>query len=191
MQRANLPYRWQLSTYARMMRLIGDDRDQTCIAGYAATPQREKIAWISKIIAYTPPDAVAVMSDNLHLINQEATIGELLNNRKIRGAFIKGALYGDKMQPLIQIGKARHLFISGGDDDLANLVVHRRVHYAFLNEPQVAFLNQRMAGAKGLVAILLKGMAAPTSRHILCSRSVPISVRRKIDAAILPVTRPE
>jgi uncharacterized protein (TIGR02285 family) len=184
LSRTNLKANWQLTTFARMMRTITDNHSATCIGGYSKTAAKEKLGWFSLPFAIAPQNAIAVRRDNYRLFQKYTSILDVLGDKTLHGGFLKGPVYDKMMQPHIDRGKSRHIFISGGDNDLATIVARGRVQFAPLNQAQITFYNDNTTETVKLVAVPMADIAPPRTLHIMCSWSLPEAIRDRIDAAI-------
>lgn len=183
---------WRQATFSRMLRSIanGNGMPPLCIAGYGYTEERAATSWISKPFGMSAASGIAVLAGSEDKFLRHETIEEVLRDSALKGAFLQGATYGGGQMPLIEQGRARHLFIGGDDTDLGVMVLRGRVDFAMINADQVAYLNTTLAQDEKLVVLHPQGMRPAGPQHILCTKSLPLPLRERIDAAFGRLAQP-
>lgn len=181
---AGTRFGWQVSSYSRLVRRVSTDGKQVCAAGYSTDHLRVPGIWVSKPVLTVAANGLAIKRSDLQLFEQHATIAEIVADKKLRGGLLRDVYYYGLSDALGEAPDARHVFVSGTDQQLALMVASGRIHFAPMNPDQTAYIRQTVAAAGSLVAYRPHGMRGPASRHIICSQSVPASVRARLNAAI-------
>lgn len=182
---AKVPVVLQETPFARQLRDVEINAGQDCMVGLFKKPEREKFAQYSKPIYQDQPHVLLTSVANAPRFAAHATVAGVFNDKALVLLVKLGYSYGAALDALID--KYRPPRQTTADENLAMI---RQIQYGMadymLMSPEEAIPAIEAAGlkTKDFRQIHLKDMPEGEYRHIMCSKNVPESVMRRLNAVI-------
>jgi uncharacterized protein (TIGR02285 family) len=179
---ADIRFTWNKFASQRIMELIREDAIVGCGVGWFKNPEREKYAQFSRAI-YQDKPYLAVTNKKLSL-PKNITLTELFGNKSLRILVKEGFSYG-KLSELLAKNRENLVSSSSEVTAMVQMIKANQADLIFLSEDEAHFLLEQ-AGFRADDFHLIKFADAPRGekRYFMCSKKVPDSVMKKINAAI-------
>lgn len=182
--RSGYAVKWRKTNYRRLVREIQLSTKPLCAAGYNQAHQQRYDVIASMPFMWFPGTALAIRKSDLGLFSAHRSIADVMNDERLRGAFLMGANY-QGVDADVRAGKVeRHILLGGTDVELGMLLARGRVNFALLNPDQTNYLVQNIKMAENLMVFQPSGMAPPRNVGFICSRATSPNILDKINASI-------
>jgi polar amino acid transport system substrate-binding protein len=187
LQRAGIEVELREAPVARQVALIDHSTEAACALGLYRTPEREKLGKYSRYPIYTsPPQGLMIRGDGR--LDSAASFAAILDARANILVLRNGYSYGAETDQLL--AKARAKIIRSSDNSLARArLVLKGVADGtlFTAEESEALIKQLGDEGAGLTLHHYPDTPPGAGRFFFCSRTVPDSTLRALDAALSPV----
>lgn len=161
-----------------------------CAIGAFRTAGRESFAWFSPPTYRNAPLVVVHRSSDERFRNM-VSLADVLDDAELILGLQQGYSLGNVMDSLIRM-RVRHVREVTADlKHLVLMIEGKRLDYAFLAPEGISELLKYTGSRDGDISWFRPdGMPEGTSRHIMCSQSVPESVRQRIAKAVRAIPMP-
>lgn len=184
-KQAQLPYQWVKAPSARVQHYFVTDKQPLCLVNWIYTEERERYGRIS-LPTYQEHDYVGLVpvGDAANFSGHQ--IDALLNNPAMVVLFKEGYAYSTVLTNLLLNMRAAKVDYRGDQAHNVRLIAERRANIAFFEQQELSLILKQQPDLVDKVAIIQfpELNTVPTTRHIICSKSVTEQQMLKMDQAI-------
>jgi polar amino acid transport system substrate-binding protein len=184
-KQANVPVQIAETPFARQLRAVKDNTGLDCMIGMFWKAEREEFGRYSKPLYQDQPQLVLATAAQQQRFKGHAAIDDLFRDRSLRLLVKQAYSYGTPLDTLIeQLQPNRRSTVD------ENLLMVRQIKLGMadymLMAPEEAAVAIEAAGFQpaDFQQIRYKNMPPGEQRHLFCSKSVPVDVMQRLDAAI-------
>lgn len=182
---AGIEARYESIPSKRIMHRLRSDERPCCSVGWFRTPERETF------LGYTNPihrdkEMVALFSSakSKEMYRHSGVVSLLLDGDLVLGV-VDGFSYGQVVDSLIRQVRPRIVRVVATQDQMVDMVAGGRFDYMFVAPEEADLLLSEASPELGLLLLrILAGVPEGNTRHIVCSRSVPLEVIDRLNHAI-------
>lgn len=184
-KKAGIAFELRKTPFARQLRTVEKDTGQDCMIGLFKRPEREIFAKFTKPIYRDQPPVILTETANTGRIESVRSIEGLFSDPGLTRLAKLGYSYGVALDGLIE--KYQPKTNTTTDENLLMLkaLKLRIADYMVIAPEEIAdAISAAGFSEQDFRSVRLKNMPAGDYRHIMCSKSVPDEVIRKLNAAI-------
>lgn len=182
---AAIPFELKETPFVRQLRMLETNSGQDCMIGMFKTPQRESFARFTKPIYRDKMQIILTAQSNAHRFEGLRTLEDVFKDKSLLLLAKLGYSYGDAMDT--RVAELAPTTRKTTDENLL-MVKAIKLHMAdyMIMAPEEANQAILAAGFKDseFAQIKVENMPPTEFRHIMCSKSVPDEVIKRLNAAI-------
>lgn len=151
---------------------------EVCHASLYKTPQRETVAYFSKVPSTMfPPVGLTIRRDNYGLFNEQplVSLADVLSRSDVIGGISKGRSYGESLDTVLKrFERTARLEIRSGDDiyhGLFRMLLYGRVDYVLGSPLESGFVQQSLASEKKVLNLRLEERNTYDFGFVACSKT--------------------
>ncbi|MCH1921235.1 transporter substrate-binding domain-containing protein [Shewanella sp. A3A] len=184
-QRAQIPYQWIKAPSARVNHYFITDKQRLCLVNWIYTDERQKLGRIS-LPTYQEQDYVGVVPKEKADKYRGREVAAVLDDPTTIVLFKEGYAYSTVLTKLLINMKAPKVDYRGTQTHNLRLIAEKRADIAFFEQQELALILKQQPDLVDKVAVVnFPGLnTEPTTRHVICSKSVTEQEMQKINLAI-------
>lgn len=184
-KRAQLPYQWIQAPSARVQHYFVTDKMPLCLVNWIYTDERNHLGRVS-LPTYQEQDYVGVVATNKVAKYRGRLINDVLDDPTTVVLFKEGYAYSTVLTKLLIEMKAPKVDYRGSQEHNLRLIAEQRADIAFFEQQELSLiLKQHPELVDKVVPLNFPELnTVPTTRHIICSKSVTDEQMQKMNEAI-------
>ncbi|WP_461209619.1 substrate-binding periplasmic protein [Desulfocurvus sp. DL9XJH121] len=181
---AGVPARFESTPSKRILHRLRAG-EPCCSVGWFRTPGREEFAWFTEPI-HRDKELVALFGRGVaSAVYGHADVASLVSDRSLVLGVVDGFSYGRVVDELLRRLAPPVERVTATQRRMVAMMCQGRFDYMFVAPEEADVLLSEASPRLGALLLhLLAGVPEGNTRHIVCSKSVPAEVRRRLDRAI-------
>ncbi|KFZ38764.1 hypothetical protein HR45_04940 [Shewanella mangrovi] len=182
---AHIPYHWQQAPSARVQHYFSTDKHPLCLVNWIYTDERQQLGRIS-LPTYVEQDYLAVMPNDSAERFYHRDVDQILQDKTVAVLIKAGYAYSTVLEHKFAQMQAQKIDLRADQQRNFQLLAENRADIGFFEQQELEGFVQRFPELADKVTIIRYPSinAKPTTRHVICSKSVSEQRMQRINDAI-------
>jgi polar amino acid transport system substrate-binding protein len=184
-KKAGIAFELRKTPFVRQLRIVEKDTGQDCMIGLFKLPERENFAKFTKPIYRDQTPVILTESGNAGRIESVRSIDGLFSDPGLTRLAKLGYSYGAALDALIEKYQPKSNLTADENLLMLKAIKMKIADYMVIAPEEIAeAISAAGFSDQDFKSIRVKNMPSGDFRHIMCSKSVPDEVIKKLNAAI-------